>query len=68
METGKYRHFKGGEYEVLGIGIHSETLEKLVVYKSLYDSPSYPKGTLWIRPYNLFIGKTKDGIQRFEKI
>jgi len=48
METvklGKYRHFKGGEYEVIGIASHSETLEPVVVYRALYG-----EGGLWVRP------------------
>lgn len=48
METikpGKYRHFKGGEYELIGIASHSETLEPMVVYKALYG-----EGGLWVRP------------------
>jgi len=42
---GKYRHYKGGEYRVLGLARHSETLEPLVVYQALYGE----KG-LWVRP------------------
>ncbi len=42
---GKYRHFKGGEYELIGIAKHSETLEPMVVYRALYG-----KGGLWVRP------------------
>ena len=48
METltlGKYRHFKGGEYELLGIASHSETLEPMVVYRALYGDDG-----LWVRP------------------
>ena len=42
METlGKYRHYKGDEYEVLGFARHSETLEELVVYRAMYDSPEF---------------------------
>ena len=48
VKPGKYRHFKGGEYEVLGIAKHSETEEEMVVYKNLAD------GTLWVRPYSMF--------------
>ena len=46
---GKYRHFKGNEYEVLGIAYHSETLEKLVVYRQLYGS-----GDFWVRPLEMW--------------
>lgn len=45
IKTGKYRHFKGGEYRVLGMARHSETLEELVVYQALYG-----EGGLWVRP------------------
>lgn len=45
IKPGKYRHFKGMEYEVLGIASHSETLEPMVVYRALYGD-----GGLWVRP------------------
>ena len=45
IRPGRYRHFKGNEYEVLGIARHSETLEPLVVYRALYG-----EGALWVRP------------------
>lgn len=45
LKLGKYRHFKGGEYELLGIARHSETLEPMVVYRALYG-----EGGLWVRP------------------
>ena len=45
LKLGRYRHFKGGEYELLGIARHSETLEPMVVYKALYGD-----GGLWVRP------------------
>lgn len=51
MKTGKYRHFKGGEYEVLGVARHSETGEMLVVY-----TPLYGEGGLWARPLSMFEG------------
>lgn len=44
-KPGKYRHFKGKEYRVLGIASHSETLEPMVVYQALYG-----EGGLWVRP------------------
>ncbi len=46
---GKYRHYKGNEYKVIGIARHSETLEPLVVYKALYGD-----GDLWVRPAAMF--------------
>ncbi len=45
LKPGKYRHFKGGEYELIGIAKHSETLEPMVVYRALYG-----EGGLWVRP------------------
>ena len=45
LKPGKYRHFKGLEYELVGIARHSETLEPMVVYRALYG-----EGGLWVRP------------------
>ena len=45
IRPGRYRHFKGNEYEVIGIAKHSETLEPMVVYRALYG-----EGGLWVRP------------------
>lgn len=45
IKPGRYCHFKGNEYEVIGTARHSETLEELVVYRALYDN-----GGLWVRP------------------
>ncbi|AMV29213.1 hypothetical protein VT84_32765 [Gemmata sp. SH-PL17] len=47
---GRYRHYKGGEYEVVGIARHSETDELLVVYKPLYNATG-----LWVRPRAMFL-------------
>jgi len=47
--TGRYRHYKGGEYEVLGAVRHSETLEALVLYRALYGEQG-----LWVRPHAMF--------------
>jgi hypothetical protein len=46
---GRYRHYKGGEYEVIGVARHSETLESLVVYRPLYNQSG-----LWVRPHRMF--------------
>ena len=45
IKPGRYRHFKGKEYEVIGVASHSETLEPMVVYRALYG-----EGGLWVRP------------------
>ena len=50
IKIGKYEHYKGARYEVLGVAKHSETLEEFVVYKALYD-----KEELWIRPLKMFL-------------
>lgn len=49
IQPGRYRHFKGNEYQVLGIARHSETLEELVVYRVLYGD-----GGLWVRPASMW--------------
>jgi hypothetical protein len=49
MGTGRYRHYKGNEYEVIGVARHSETLEELVVYRPLYGDHG-----LWVRPRAMF--------------
>lgn len=54
MRPGKYRHYKGKFYEVLGTVRHSETLEELVLYKALYDSPEFGKDQFWVRPLKMF--------------
>lgn len=45
LKKGKYRHFKGMEYELIDVAKHSETLEPMVVYRALYG-----EGGLWVRP------------------
>ncbi len=63
---GRYRHYKGGEYEVLGVVRHSETLEPLVLYRALYGEQG-----LWVRPHAMFFERIEvDGVlrPRFEPI
>jgi hypothetical protein len=49
IQPGRYRHYKGNEYTVLGIARHSETLEELVVYRQEYGDRG-----LWVRPAVMF--------------
>ena len=64
--AGRYRHYKGGEYEVMGVARHSETGEPLVVYRPLYDASGW-----WVRPHAMFFGTLEvDGreVRRFARI
>lgn len=49
LKPGKYRHFKGNEYELLYVAKHSETLEPMVVYKALYGEQG-----IWVRPADMW--------------
>jgi len=65
ISPGRYRHFKGNEYEVLYIARHSETEEPLVVYRALYGEHG-----IWVRPAEMWNETiTRDGrtFRRFEK-
>ncbi len=65
---GKYRHFKGKFYQVVGLVRHSETLEEMVLYKALYANRL---GALWVRPKKMFTGSVVvDGkkMPRFERV
>lgn len=49
IRPGRYRHFKGGLYQVIGTALHSETKEAMVVYRALYG-----EGGLWVRPASMW--------------
>jgi hypothetical protein len=71
VKLGKYRHFKGGECEVIGIAHHSETQEEMVIYKCLYNAKDFGEGSLWARPKKMFLDTVeRDGkrMKRFEFI
>jgi len=61
LKTGRYRHYKGNDYEVIDIAKHSETEEVMVVYRALYG-----EGGLWVRPLEMFVERLEDGRMRFE--
>ena len=66
IKLGRYRHFKGNEYEVIGVARHSETLKDMVVYRALYG-----ENELWVRDADMFFETvTRDGktFKRFEYI
>lgn len=66
LRNGLYRHYKGNDYQVIGVAGHTETGERLVVYKALYDEMG-----LWVRPLSMFIEQVEiNGVSqpRFEFI
>ena len=73
--SGRYRHYKGGEYEVLGVVRHSETLEPLVLYRPLHGDSGHRGGSGdsgdWVRPHAMFFETVViDGIAqpRFSRV
>ena len=71
ITPGLYKHFRGKEVRVIGIGHHSETLEKLVFYQETGINKEFGPQSLWVRPVEMFLeiierdGKT---VQRFKRI
>ncbi len=66
IKLGRYRHYKGKEYLVVGVARHSETLEDLVVYEALYKNE---KSKLWVRPKAMFLEEVEVSdkiVPRFE--
>lgn len=62
IQLGKYRHFKGKEYEVVGVAKHSETLEEMVVYRALYG-----EGGLWVRPASMWNEEVEKDGKRYKR-
>lgn len=62
IKKGKYRHFKGGEYEVLYLAKDSETLETLVVYRALYGD-----GGVWVRPARMWNETVERNGKRYKR-
>ena len=66
LASGRYRHYKGNDYEVIGVARHSEDESYLVVYRPLYGDQD-----LWVRPLSMFTETVEvDGQQvpRFERV
>lgn len=66
LALGRYRHYKGGEYEVLGVARHSETHAAMVLYRPLYNATGW-----WVRPYEMFVGSVQvqgRTLPRFERL
>ena len=55
IKPGRYEHYKGKSYEVIGVARHSETLEEFVVYRALYDSEEFGSHSLWVRSQEMFL-------------
>ena len=62
IKLGRYRHFKGGEYEVIGFAKHSETQEEMVVYRALYGA-----GEIWVRPASMWNERVEKGGEIFSR-
>lgn len=60
MKLGIYEHYKKLKYQVLGVVLHSETTEEMVIYKQLYG-----KGLTWVRPFDMFFEEVNiDGVKQ----
>jgi hypothetical protein len=69
IRSGKYKHFKGKFYEVIGVARDSENLEEIVVYKALYNSAEFGNEALWLRPIKQFFDQVLlngKNVPRFE--
>ena len=62
IRPGRYRHFKGGEYEVIGMARHSETMEELVVYRALCGERG-----LWVRPAAMWLETVERDGKQFQR-
>ncbi len=63
VKGGLYQHYKGKIYKLIDVVRHSETLEELVLYETLYENEL---GKLWVRPKQMFLENLDDGTPRFK--
>ena len=71
IKLGKYRHYKGKFYEVIGEAVHSETSEEMVIYRALYEDIAFGKNAVFVRTKEIFLEKVEikgEKIPRFEFI
>ncbi len=71
ITPGTYQHYKGGQYEVLGIGRIEATLKECVIYKALYKTEDFPERSMWVRPLDEFVEEVEvDGetVSRFTRV
>jgi hypothetical protein len=71
LKFGKYKHYKGTIVEVIGVALHTETLEKMVVYRHPDSIKGIGENSLWVRPLSMFLETvSKDGkeVPRFKFI
>jgi len=75
MKTGQYRHYSGNHYQVLGVVQHTETRQKMVLYRALYECPDlvdeYGEFPCFVRPFDMFHEDVEHGgrvVPRFEYI
>ena len=54
LKIGKYKHYKGHVYSVIGVGRDSESLQEVVIYKGLYEN-EFGKNPIWVRPLKMFL-------------
>ena len=55
IPIGRYQHYKGKFYQVIGVARHSETLEEMVVYQGEYNDPEFGNNPIWVRPKQDFL-------------
>lgn len=71
LKLGKYKHYKGTIVEVIGVALHSETLEKMVVYRHSDSIKGLGENSLWVRPLSMFLETVSKGgkdVPRFKFI